>query len=156
VTACVDADGKHGVYLVTIDGKVIRKLSEGNGRVGDPGFSPDGKFVVFWANAGVLGHPGFDGGDIVVASTDGKRKPRRVTRMTDTVYDADPAFSPNGDQLAFRRRDRTGDRSDVYVIDVFGAVRNGEAKPLAQRSPRRRAKPLLVAVWQRDRLQEQR
>jgi Tol biopolymer transport system component len=103
VTACVDADGKHGVYLVTIDGKVIRKLSEGNGRVGDPGFSPDGKFVVFWANAGVLGHPGFDGGDIVVASTDGKRKPRRVTRMTDTVYDADPAFSPNGDQLAFRR-----------------------------------------------------
>ena len=28
VTACDDADGKHGVYLVTIDGKVIRKLSE--------------------------------------------------------------------------------------------------------------------------------
>jgi Tol biopolymer transport system component len=130
VTACDDADGKHGVYLVTIDGKVIRKLSEGDDRVGDPGFSPDGKFVVFWANAGVLGDPGFDGGDIVVASTDGKEKPRRVTRMTDTVYDADPAWSPKGDQLAFRRRDRSGDRanSDVYVIDVDG---KGEAKPLA-------------------------
>ena len=48
-TACVDADGKAGVYLVTIDGKVIRKLSEGDDRVGDPGFSPDGKFVIFWA-----------------------------------------------------------------------------------------------------------
>jgi Tol biopolymer transport system component len=65
-----------------------------------------------------------------VASTDGKEKPRRVTRMTDTVYDADPAWSPEGDQLAFRRRDRSGDRanSDVYVIDVDG---KGEAKPLA-------------------------
>ena len=118
------------MYLVTIDGKVIRKLSEGDDRVGDPGFSPDGKFVVFWANAGVLGDPGFDGGDIVVASTDGKGKPRRVTRMTNTVYDADPAWSPKGDQLAFRRRERTGDRknSDVYVIDADG---KSEAKPLA-------------------------
>jgi TIR domain/WD40-like Beta Propeller Repeat len=128
--ACVDAADKAGVYLVTIDGKVVRKLSEGNDRVGDPGFSPDGKFVIYWANAGLLGDPGFDGGDIVVASTDGKGKPRRLTRMTDTVYDADPAWSPNGDQIAFRRRDRTGDRknSDVYVINADG---KGEAKPLA-------------------------
>ena len=78
VIACVDADGKAGVYLMTIDGKVIRKLSEGDDRVGDPGFSPDGKFVVFWANAGLRGDPGLDGGDIVVASTDGKGKPRRA------------------------------------------------------------------------------
>jgi TIR domain/WD40-like Beta Propeller Repeat len=130
VTACVGADGKAGVYLVTMDGKVIRKLSEGgDDRVDDPGFSPDGKFVVFWANAGVLGHPGFDGGDIVVASTDGKGKPKRVTRMTNTVYDADPAWSPNGDQISFRRRDRTGDpgNSDVYVIDADG---KSEAKRL--------------------------
>jgi Tol biopolymer transport system component len=129
-TACVDADGKAGVYLVTIDGKVIRKLSEGDYQVGDPGFSPDGKFVIFWAKTLPRVAPGFDGGDIVVASTDGKGKPRRVTRMTKTVYDADPAWSPKGDQLAFRRRDRTGDlkNSDVYVIDADG---KSEAKPLA-------------------------
>ena len=56
-TACVDADGKAGVYLVTIDGKVIRKLSEGDYQVGDPGFSPDGKFVIFWAKTLPLGCP---------------------------------------------------------------------------------------------------
>ena len=50
--------------------------------------------------------------------------------MTNTVYDADPAWSPKGDQLAFRRRDRTGDLkdSDVYVIAADG---KSEAKPLA-------------------------
>src|SRR5215216_2617963 len=37
------------------------KLSEGDDRVDDPGFSPDGKFVVFWANAGLLRDRGFDG-----------------------------------------------------------------------------------------------
>jgi Tol biopolymer transport system component len=129
---CEDAGGKAGVYLVTIDGKVIRKLSEDTDvRVGDPGFSPDGKFVVFWANNGLVGERKFDGGDIVVALTDGKGKPRRVTRMTDTVYDADPAWSPNGDQIAFRRRDRTGDRknSDVWVINADG---KSEGKPLAE------------------------
>jgi Tol biopolymer transport system component len=130
-TACVDANGKVGLYLVTIDGKVIRKLSEdADVRVGDPGFSPDGKFVIYWANTGLLGQSGFDGGDIVVASTDGKEKPRRLTRMTNTVYDADPAWSPKGDQIAFRRRENTGERknSDVYVIDANG---KSEAKPLA-------------------------
>ena len=60
VTACDDADGKHGVYLVTIDGKVIRKLSEGNDRVGDPGFSPtassssSGPTPVSWATPGSM------------------------------------------------------------------------------------------------------
>ena len=47
---CTDTDGKYGVYLITIEGEVIRKLSDGDDRVGDPGFSPDGKYVVFWAN----------------------------------------------------------------------------------------------------------
>lgn len=47
------------MYVITIDGKVIRKLSEEDDeRVGDPGFSPDGKFVVFWANKGLLEDPG--------------------------------------------------------------------------------------------------
>lgn len=123
VAVCTDTKGRYGVYLITIEGEVIRKLSDGDDRVGDPGFSPDGKYVVFWANTA---DSGFDGGEIVVASTDGKGKPRRVTRMTDTVHDADPAWSPKGDQIGFRRRD--GKNSDVYVIDADG---KSAAQPLA-------------------------
>ena len=46
--------------------------------------------------------------------------------MTDTVHDADPAWSPKGDQIGFRRRD--GKNSDVYVIDADG---KSAAQPLA-------------------------
>ena len=35
--------------------------------------------------------------------------------MTDTVYDADPAWSPKGDQIAFRRRDRTEPKTQTSM-----------------------------------------
>ena len=111
VTACQSADGTWGLYVIRLDGAILKKLSEGDDKVGDPGYSPDGAQVVFWA---APADSGFDGGELFIADADGDGKPRRLTKSTATRHDADPAWSPNGDAIAFRRREKTN--SDVYVV----------------------------------------
>jgi molecular chaperone DnaK len=116
VTACQSADGSWGLYVIRLDGTVLKKLSEGDDKVGDPGYSPDGAQVVFWA---APADSGFDGGELFIADANGDRKPRRLTKSTATRHDADPAWSPNGDAVAFRRREKTN--SDVYVVPADGS-----------------------------------
>ena len=108
--------GRQGLYVIRLDGTVLKKLSEGDDKVGDPGYSPDGSQVVFWA---APADSGFDGGELFIADADGDGKPQRLTRSTATRHDADPAWSPNGDAIAFRRREKTN--SDVYVVAADGS-----------------------------------
>jgi molecular chaperone DnaK len=116
ISACQDADGTSGLYVIRLDGTVLKKLSEGDDRVGDPGYSPDGSQVVFWA-APVDSR--FDGGELFIADANGDGKPRQLTKSTATRHDADPAWSPNADAIAFRRREKTN--SDVYVVAADGS-----------------------------------
>jgi TolB protein len=115
-TACESADGTWGLYVLGIDGTVQQKLSQDDDRVGDPGYSPDGAQVVFWD---APADSGFDGGQLVIANADGSGKPRRLTTSTATRHDADPAWSPDGERIAFRRREKTN--SDVYVVPADGS-----------------------------------
>jgi Tol biopolymer transport system component len=116
VSACQSADGTWGLYVIRLDGTILKKLSADDDKVGDPGYSPDGAQVVFWA---APADSGFDGGELFIANADGKGKPRRLTTATATRHDADPAWSPNGDAIAFRRREKTN--SDVYVVPADGS-----------------------------------
>jgi molecular chaperone DnaK len=116
VAACQSADGTGGLYVIRLDGTVLKKLSKGGDKVGDPGYSPDGAQVVFWA---APADSGFDGGELFIANADGKGKIRQLTTATATRHDADPAWSPNGETIAFRRREKTN--SDVYVVTADGS-----------------------------------
>jgi Tol biopolymer transport system component len=55
--------------------------------------------VAFWGSAGSL----FDGGSIYRMPVDGSAAPTPVTTQA-VGSDADPAWSPDGSQIAFRRR----------------------------------------------------
>jgi molecular chaperone DnaK len=115
-SACQNADGTWGLYVIRLDGTVLKKLSEDDDKVGDPGYSPDGAQVVFWA---APADSGFDGGELFIANANGDGKPRRLTKSTATRHDADPAWSPNGNAIAFRRREKSN--SDVYVVAADGS-----------------------------------
>ena len=73
---------------------------------------------------------GFDGGDLYVANGDGTRILRKLTESTVAGQDADPAWSPDGHWIAFRRRvvdGSTGGNPEVYLM---GADGKGEPKRL--------------------------
>ena len=64
----------------------------------DFAISPDGQTVLFWASD----TPGSDGGSIYTLPLIGTGAPKALTDSPDGV-DADPAWSPDGTQIAFRR-----------------------------------------------------
>ena len=104
---CQDfADGPGVLYLMSLDGKIIRELERGY--VDDATFTRDGKSVVYWRAAA----PKSKGGAIVKASLAAGSEP---VQLTVGAEDADPASSPTSDQIAFRRV--VGNGAVIAVVD---------------------------------------
>ena len=75
--------------------------------------------MLFWASD----TPGSDGGSLFTLPLIGTGAPKALTDSADGV-DADPAWSPDGTQIAFRRTipDGTEDgNEDVYVMNSDGS-----------------------------------
>lgn len=104
---CQDyADGPGVLYLMSLDGKVIRELDRGY--VDDATFTRDGQSVVYWRAAA----PKSRGGAIVKMSLAAGSE---SVQITDGAEDADPASSPTSDQIAFRRM--VGNGAVIAVVD---------------------------------------
>jgi len=115
VIRCTSAlDGPDRLMVIDLNGTVLRMLDDQHTRLDDPVISPDGRSVAYWAADG-SGRPG--GGGIYVRDIAGTTQPQRLTRDV-AGRDADPAWSPDGDSIAFRRR--SGENLDVYAMDSDG------------------------------------
>jgi dipeptidyl aminopeptidase/acylaminoacyl peptidase len=74
-------------------GEILR-VTQDSRFEGEPSLSPDGRSVAYRCDTG-------SAGDICIVAVSGGPV-RNLTRTTDE-HDAEPAFSPRGDQIAFRR-----------------------------------------------------
>jgi hypothetical protein len=92
--SCRGVDG--GLYVLDLAGNKKRRLVEG--QVDAPTYSPDGSLVAYYV------HPKGSkrGGALYVVATDGSETVTELTPLGDR--DADPAWSKDGNWLAFRRR----------------------------------------------------
>jgi Tol biopolymer transport system component len=113
------ADGKtirYGRYLVRADGTGQTKLPRNVPLAG--AWSPDGQRIAF---AVVPRSPRWKPTDprlgLWVINADGSN-PRRVAR---NPASSDPAWSPDGRRIAFRRFDRLAENSDLYVVNADGS-----------------------------------
>jgi Tol biopolymer transport system component len=116
---CRDEAGAASLRLVTLDGAEVSVLHEGDATLGDPAFSPDGTRIVFFAGDDAA----VDGGALYVVELD---TPGTITPVTDSDggEDADPSWSPDGRQLAWRRDIVPGQRGIVIGSpDVVGDAR---------------------------------
>ena len=110
-------DGEAELYLVHPDGSNRRLFIKGDGLDVDPAFSPDGNSLAFVS--GRFGNP-----HIFVANLkwDGD-EPKVVSDVRLTYagwYNATPAWSPDGDKIAFAGYDKDIDRFDIFMVEPKG------------------------------------
>ncbi len=108
VIGAVESGGATNLYLLGLDGSVIRRLTQGASINVGPSVSPDGSRLAFTSDRG--GTP-----QIYVMSMSGGAA-RRVTYKGS--YNTDPAFSPDGREIAYQSR--SGGGFEIYRISTAG------------------------------------
>jgi dipeptidyl aminopeptidase/acylaminoacyl peptidase len=110
-----------------IDGDVPGKPFGGRE---DYAFSPDGEQVAFSVRLGTSGEPWSTNFDIYRVPTGGGQ-PQNMT-ADNQAWDGQPAFSPDGKQLAYLAMDRPGFEADRFHL-VLLDLKSGVKRPLTQK-----------------------
>jgi TolB protein len=105
-------DGNMEIYVMTADGKTVKRLTNNPLFDRNPTWSPDGTKILF-----ENGPEQYNNRDLYVMNTDGTGV-RRLT--SNTADDLDPAWSPDGRQIAFASSRDGG--LDVFVMNADGTV----------------------------------
>ncbi len=110
--------GNYNIYVMDVDGTHVQKLTNATAPESSPAWSPDGSRIAY-----VLGHDlTVDGGayfsscgsEIYVVDADGSNR----VNLTEGAGGSDPAWSPDGNQIAFSSY-RTGNY-EIFVMDRDG------------------------------------
>jgi len=121
------ANGTPLLLSVGIDGDVPGKPFGGRE---DFAFSPDGREVAFAVRAVPLGEPWSTNFDIYLAAADGGGTPKNLT-ADNPAWDGQPAFSPDGSQLAYVAMERAGFEADRFHLVLLN-LKSGRKLPLTQ------------------------
>ena len=101
------------LVLVSITGDRVRTIASAP-ELDDPTFTPDGASVTYWASE----PSDLNGGTLMMVPTSGSSAPE-VFLPGRPGQDADPAWSPDGSQLTFRRRGKDG--HNIWVVNRDGS-----------------------------------
>jgi TolB protein len=116
VLQCNPKSGPTRLMVMTIEGDLVRTLPTGHVSVDDPSISPDGRTVAYWASDATTGPTG---GSIYTVGIEDTSAPVALTDRP-AGSDADPAWSPDGQSILFRRSGPDGNW-DIYRMGSDGS-----------------------------------
>jgi Tol biopolymer transport system component len=107
------------LYVMNHDGSGLRQLTNDPGQDHEPAWSPDGNRIAFTRYRGDRGYMMWGEAAIYVVNTDGSGL-LRLTAVRDSIYEADPTWSPDGSRIAFFSH-RDADQGLTMEIEVMNA-----------------------------------
>jgi Hsp70 protein/WD40-like Beta Propeller Repeat len=115
VISCRISTNKRALMVIGMNGKLIRRLDAGTSVIGDLSLSPDGQTVAYFS-----GEAGLGGGSLYTLPIIGTGAPKQLTDSGSEI-DSNPAWSPDGTQIAFSRRNSWDNNYDVFVMNADGS-----------------------------------
>ncbi|MFQ6043379.1 MAG: tetratricopeptide repeat protein [Candidatus Poribacteria bacterium] len=100
------------IYVVDVDGRNLRQLTNVSAINSNPSFSPDGKRIVFDSNRNEFGE-GNSG--IYIMDSDGTDQMRLTS---DEYISMKPVFTPDGKKIVFTGQKTDSDNLGIYIMDL--------------------------------------
>jgi len=126
---CFDGETQRSLRIIRTSGEVVRTLDVGDAYPFEPAFSPDGSTIAFWSGESADA----SNGAIYSISVDGSA-PIRLS-APEATGDSGPMYSPDGREIAFRRRieDGTeGGNGEIFLMNADGSEPRVLAPHVAQ------------------------
>lgn len=111
--------GWNHLYLLSADGGDPKQITTGDFEDQDPAFSPDGRFIVFVSNRGLL-----EANDLWLVPAKGGES-RRLTKFETPGLSAQPQWSPDNTRVLFNHQ------SPLETTDLLIQEVRSSAKPIA-------------------------
>jgi Tol biopolymer transport system component len=102
------------IYVVDVDGKNLRQLTNVKAINSNPAFSPNGKKIIFDSNRNI-GNFGESNSGIYIMDADGKNQMRLTS---DEYISMEPVFTPDGKKIIFTGQKADADNLGIYIIDL--------------------------------------
>jgi Tol biopolymer transport system component len=120
-------NSESAIYVIHPDGTELHRVAEVYGaNAGEPAWSPDGSKIAY-TNA-EHANSRYGGQEIFVVDADGSSE-RRLTELAPSAgFDAAPTWSPDGDQIAFKR-------GSLWTMNADGTCESDLGVPGAWESP---------------------
>ena len=116
-----DRDGPVNLYVISLNGQTVRRLTSGPESDNMPTWSPDGEQIAFSRHAG-------GSSDVFIINADGSG----LRRLTDDVgLSMAPAWSPDGTRIAYWNASAI----NIINVDGSGLKRLANAGPLSMSPP---------------------
>jgi dipeptidyl aminopeptidase/acylaminoacyl peptidase len=122
-------DLRQHLYVFDVESKASTQITSGPYDDSEPVWSPDGRVLAFTSNR-TQEPDANDNSDVFVVEAKAGQKPRSVTTSPGT--DRDPAFSPDGQWIAYLAG---GDPKDIWYAPNYVAVvpaTGGDPRPLTR------------------------